>query len=494
MALLRRLQAIRALNQTIGIRESSSYLATNRLICLAVVHEDRFLVLYSAYLVEETDWELQRNCSFMKNVALCLLRLGSSRSYSNNSTDISNGLKFNSPRFSSCLYNDRNALPWTHRSTMTLHSTMAMDLSIFLNGKRSATTKVNAPPQARQMGSLKVAISSPGFIYEPYAPRDTISFWRSQLSSCHLLILEWYSLKLVPNFQLTLLVSGLLFYCTLLRIWFTKSGWRRTKNDIILELKNAYAIVKLRKTGYSKHKFYLEAIKLYKEINTLLANGDKTTLRKAVTEKMYSVCTVPFPPVSLLLFSDSTLHFLFSYAAICFCTLIKSGLTYRLSLESLLSIGVDKSDLNKVFIQLTLEIKTKQTYMLPPISCRSSRHMILKETELLEIKIRRSLSVKSGYLRNPFFILELIGGFVDELKHKLAFCDERSKTKGGKEISVVYLRAGYAPTDYRSEAEWRARALMEQSSAVKCPSISYHLAGTKKIQQELAKPSMLERE
>ncbi|GJN34886.1 hypothetical protein PR202_gb23588 [Eleusine coracana subsp. coracana] len=34
---------------------------------------------------------------------------------------------------------------------------------------------------------------------------------------------------------------------------------------------------------------------------------------------------------------------------------------------------------------------------------------------------------------------------------------------------------------------------MEQSSAVKCPSISYHLVGTKKIQQELAKPNVLER-
>ncbi|CAL5330882.1 unnamed protein product [Camellia sinensis] len=34
---------------------------------------------------------------------------------------------------------------------------------------------------------------------------------------------------------------------------------------------------------------------------------------------------------------------------------------------------------------------------------------------------------------------------------------------------------------------------MEQSSAVKCPSISYLLAGTKNIQQELAKPNVLER-
>ncbi|KAM6596847.1 hypothetical protein CsatA_007371 [Cannabis sativa] len=63
----------------------------------------------------------------------------------------------------------------------------------------------------------------------------------------------------------------------------------------------------------------------------------------------------------------------------------------------------------------------------------------------------------------------------------------------GQAISVIYFRAGYTPTDYPSESEWRARLLLEQSSAVKCPSISYHLVGTKKIQQELAKPNVLER-
>ncbi|XP_025815509.1 glutathione synthetase, chloroplastic-like [Panicum hallii] len=63
----------------------------------------------------------------------------------------------------------------------------------------------------------------------------------------------------------------------------------------------------------------------------------------------------------------------------------------------------------------------------------------------------------------------------------------------GRAVAVVYFRAGYAPADYPSEAEWRARLLMEQSSAIKCPSISYHLVGTKKIQQELAKPNVLER-
>ncbi|CAB4285260.1 unnamed protein product [Prunus armeniaca] len=69
--------------------------------------------------------------------------------------------------------------------------------------------------------------------------------------------------------------------------------------------------------------------------------------------------------------------------------------------------------------------------------------------------------------------------------------DERNM--GGQAIAVVYFRAGYTPNDYPSESEWRARLLMEQSSAIKCPSISYHLAGTKKIQQELVKPNVLER-
>ncbi|XP_021742456.1 glutathione synthetase, chloroplastic-like [Chenopodium quinoa] len=63
----------------------------------------------------------------------------------------------------------------------------------------------------------------------------------------------------------------------------------------------------------------------------------------------------------------------------------------------------------------------------------------------------------------------------------------------GEAVAVVYFRAGYSPTDYPSELEWRARQLIEQSCAVKCPSIAYHLAGTKKIQQELAKPNVLER-
>ncbi|XP_077433258.1 glutathione synthetase-like isoform X1 [Vanacampus margaritifer] len=62
-----------------------------------------------------------------------------------------------------------------------------------------------------------------------------------------------------------------------------------------------------------------------------------------------------------------------------------------------------------------------------------------------------------------------------------------------QEVAVVYFRNGYMPHNYRSEKAWEARLMMECSLAVKCPDISTHLAGTKKVQQVLAKPGVLER-
>uniref|UniRef100_A0A667X9M7 Glutathione synthetase n=1 Tax=Myripristis murdjan TaxID=586833 RepID=A0A667X9M7_9TELE len=63
----------------------------------------------------------------------------------------------------------------------------------------------------------------------------------------------------------------------------------------------------------------------------------------------------------------------------------------------------------------------------------------------------------------------------------------------GQEVAVVYFRDGYMPQNYISEQSWDVRLLMERSLAVKCPDISTHLAGTKKVQQELARPGVLER-
>lgn len=60
-------------------------------------------------------------------------------------------------------------------------------------------------------------------------------------------------------------------------------------------------------------------------------------------------------------------------------------------------------------------------------------------------------------------------------------------------MAVIYFRCGYSPDQYPSEKEWEARLMMERSRAIKSPSIHYHLAGTKKVQQELARPGVLER-
>lgn len=63
----------------------------------------------------------------------------------------------------------------------------------------------------------------------------------------------------------------------------------------------------------------------------------------------------------------------------------------------------------------------------------------------------------------------------------------------GFEVAVVYYRTGFLPTHHNSKREWDARLLMERSLAIKCPSIQYQLAGTKKIQQVLAQPNVLEK-
>lgn len=56
------------------------------------------------------------------------------------------------------------------------------------------------------------------------------------------------------------------------------------------------------------------------------------------------------------------------------------------------------------------------------------------------------------------------------------------------EVSVVYFRAGYSPSDYNGQSDWDSRLHIERSRAIKCPSILTHLAGTKKVQQVLATP------
>jgi len=62
--------------------------------------------------------------------------------------------------------------------------------------------------------------------------------------------------------------------------------------------------------------------------------------------------------------------------------------------------------------------------------------------------------------------------------------------KGREEITVVYYRSGYSPTQYRSDEDWEARETLEKSLAVKCPSVALQLLTFKKIQELLSRPSV----
>ena len=64
---------------------------------------------------------------------------------------------------------------------------------------------------------------------------------------------------------------------------------------------------------------------------------------------------------------------------------------------------------------------------------------------------------------------------------------------GGHVIAVSYFRAGYTPRDYPTDREWEALYTVERSLSIKCPTVAYHLAGCKRIQQVLSSPAVLQR-
>ena len=74
----------------------------------------------------------------------------------------------------------------------------------------------------------------------------------------------------------------------------------------------------------------------------------------------------------------------------------------------------------------------------------------------------------------------------------LLHCSTHS-SRNGVEVAIVYYRSAYDPKFFPTEKEWSIYLLLEQSRAIKCPSVSYHLAGTKKIQQVLYSSTVLER-
>lgn len=64
---------------------------------------------------------------------------------------------------------------------------------------------------------------------------------------------------------------------------------------------------------------------------------------------------------------------------------------------------------------------------------------------------------------------------------------------GRTRVTTVYFRGGITPECFGTSARWQARALIEQSSAIKCPSAGWWLAGTKIAQAALCTRSAIAR-
>ena len=80
-----------------------------------------------------------------------------------------------------------------------------------------------------------------------------------------------------------------------------------------------------------------------------------------------------------------------------------------------------------------------------------------------------------------------------QLHECAALDDDKQLLVDGHVVAVAYFRAGYHPRDYPSAAEWSAVLSVERSLCVKCPSVAQHLSGTKKVQQVLTQPGVVER-
>ncbi|KAL7744521.1 hypothetical protein ACLKA6_017044 [Drosophila palustris] len=97
------------------------------------------------------------------------------------------------------------------------------------------------------------------------------------------------------------------------------------------------------------------------------------------------------------------------------------------------------------------------------------------------------------YIRETYPHIRVLRRTLTEVHREGKLGQGKELLLGTTEVAVIYFRAGYEPDHYPTQGEWDARYLMETSLAIKCPSIQYHLAGTKKVQQALAQPSVLER-
>ncbi|KAI3850174.1 hypothetical protein MKW92_017660 [Papaver armeniacum] len=171
---------------------------------------------------------------------------GSSKTYYFNPDEKVVG--FQNQRFSTISsFKDYGSFPLVKSSAGSLNSTMAADyLSTLMNGNRLMSTQVKAPPPNTTNGAMQISMTSPGFVYEPYEPHYKDSILAK--------VDGWRRTK--DDIKIEVLINGLLACPNHITFVGLVS---------CLQMRSAYAIAKLRKSGYSKKEFYQEAVQLYKE-------------------------------------------------------------------------------------------------------------------------------------------------------------------------------------------------------------------------------------
>lgn len=96
-------------------------------------------------------------------------------------------------------------------------------------------------------------------------------------------------------------------------------------------------------------------------------------------------------------------------------------------------------------------------------------------------------------IRRTYPNIKVVRKSLTQLGHSAKLTEKKDLIVDDNIVAVVYFRAGYTPDHYHFDLEWDARLLIERSTAIKCPSIHYHLAGAKKVQQALAAPGGIEK-
>ncbi|CAI5535024.1 unnamed protein product [Closterium sp. Naga37s-1] len=186
------------------------------------------------------------------------------------------------------------------------------------------TQPPRGPVHMQQQARLRVYLQSPGVIGDPYRPLPPMPFLTS---------------------------------------WFTKAGWKRRWVKWSDALKTGYTIAMLRRhnRGYSRHGLYRELAGTYKQINRAIAADDRTALRHLVTESAFTSLKSSLKHRAESGIARVDWHLVGTSEGNS-KAVVPSSNKPPLSFKTLQArlISLEKSKPENGFVQLTLEIKSKQ--------------------------------------------------------------------------------------------------------------------------------------